>query len=89
MLVIWWMAHIPRLQEKLFQMRAGSILFSIAFFLFLTGCNQGKQTIIDEPTDTFKSGSIHISADESFKPVIDAEVQVYEAQYPDAKLVVT
>lgn len=70
-------------------MRAGSILFSIAFFLFLTGCNQGKQTIIDEPTDTFKSGSIHISADESFKPVIDAEVQVYEAQYPDAKLVVT
>jgi len=69
-------------------MRAGSILFSIAFFLLLMGCNQGKQTT-EEPTDTFKSGSIHISADESFKPVIDAEVQVYEAQYPDAKLLVT
>lgn len=88
MLVIWWMAHIPWLQEKLFQMRVGSILFSIAFFLVFIGCSQNKQNA-NEPTDTFNSGTIHISADESFKPVIDAEVQVYEAQYPDTKLLVT
>ncbi|HLG41643.1 MAG TPA: substrate-binding domain-containing protein [Chitinophagaceae bacterium] len=38
--------------------------------------------------DTFKRGTIHISADESFKPIIDAQVQVYESNQPDAKIIV-
>jgi phosphate transport system substrate-binding protein len=35
-----------------------------------------------------KTGTIHISADESFKPVIDSQIQVYESSYPDAKIIV-
>jgi len=38
--------------------------------------------------DRFDRGTIHISCDESFKPVIDAEVQVYEAQYPNTDIIV-
>jgi phosphate transport system substrate-binding protein len=38
--------------------------------------------------DARDRGTIHISADESFKPVIDAEVEVYESQQPDAHIVV-
>ena len=33
------------------------------------------------------SGTIHISVDESFKPVIDSQIQVFEALYPKAKII--
>jgi len=60
-----------------------------AGFLFLgfllMGC---ANNAADEPTDRFNKGTIYISCDESFKPVIDAEVQVYEASYPDANIIV-
>jgi phosphate transport system substrate-binding protein len=38
-------------------------------------------------TDTPKKGVIHISVDESFEPVIDSQIQVYEALYPGAKII--
>ena len=55
------------------------------YFLFfiLSACGDGKT---DGNKDTREKGVINISADESFKPVIDAQVQVYEADHPDAKL---
>ena len=55
------------------------------FFLFfiLPACGENK---IDPDLDTRAKGKINISADESFKPVIEAQVQVYEADYPDVKL---
>jgi ABC-type phosphate transport system substrate-binding protein len=36
--------------------------------------------------ETLTSGSIRISADESFKPVIDSQIKVFEALHPDAKI---
>ena len=55
------------------------------FFLFfiLSGCGANKT---DPDLDTRDKGNINISADESFKPVIDAQVQVYEADHRDVKL---
>jgi len=55
------------------------------YFLFLifSACG-GEKT--DPNLDTRDKGTINISADESFKPVIDAQVQVYESDYPDVKL---
>ena len=40
----------------------------------------------EEQRDKFNRGTIYISCDESFKPVIDAEVEVYQASYPDAHI---
>src|SRR5829696_2445492 len=45
------------------------------------GC---KQT--PEKPDSYYQGSILISCDESFKPVIDQQIQVYEAEFPGAKI---
>ena len=55
------------------------------YFLFfiLSSCGTDKT---DPDLDTRAKGKINISADESFKPVIEAQVQVYEADYPDVKL---
>ena len=51
-------------------------ILSCAFFL-LNGCQSYKEkekTLLDTPD----RGLIHVSADESFKPIIDEQVKVYE-----------
>lgn len=39
-------------------------------------------------SDTPYRGTIHVSADESFKPVIDEHVQVYEANHPGTNIII-
>lgn len=52
---------------------------------WLTSCNNNS---VDVPTtDRFDSGVLHVSCDESFKPVLDAQIQVYQARYPKAKII--
>jgi phosphate transport system substrate-binding protein len=60
------------------------VVFAIFTVLFLAGC-QGRNQRKD--IDTTNSGTIHISVDESFKPVIDSQIQVFEAIYPKAKII--
>jgi len=57
-------------------------VFAIAL-LILDGCagNAGKEL------DTPNSGTINISVDESFKPIIDSEIEVFEALNPKAKII--
>ena len=56
----------------------------VIFLFMLSSCNGPHQrTDIDTPN----KGVIHISVDESFKPVIDSEIQVFEALYPQAKII--
>lgn len=61
-------------------MRKG-ILFFMAGVVFLGSfsCKE-KSTIKDADTPT--SGTIHISVDESFRPVIEEEIKAYENTYP-------
>ena len=42
----------------------------------------------DQLPDNGNRGTIRISADESFKPVIDEQVKVYEANHPGTKILV-
>nr|WP_294902841.1 substrate-binding domain-containing protein [uncultured Lacibacter sp.] len=51
--------------------------------LLLFSCKAKKA----QPTDTGSSGTIHISVDESFKPVIEEQILVFEASYPKAKII--
>jgi phosphate transport system substrate-binding protein len=53
--------------------------------LLMMSCQSGNGPIYK---DTLKSGTIHISADESFKPVIDSQIKVFESQNTDAKIIV-
>lgn len=48
--------------------------------LFQIGCRSYEQQEKDLPDSKYR-GTIHVSADESFKPVIDELVQVYESTY--------
>lgn len=60
------------------------ILSAIAVFLFVS-CGNNTANV---PVKRFDSGTVYISCDESFKPVIDAQVQVYRHDYPKANIVV-
>ena len=54
---------------------------------FLAGCKSDEQKRAELP-DMFNRGTIYISCDESFKPVIDEQVKVYESLYPATKIIV-
>jgi phosphate transport system substrate-binding protein len=43
-------------------------------------------TASEKATDTATSGTITIAADEGLKPILDAELQVFESIYPDAHI---
>lgn len=58
----------------------------ISMFI-LSGCKTYEEKDKEKP-DTWRRGTIRVSADESFKPVIDAQVQVYESHYPNARIIV-
>jgi len=63
-----------------------SFLF-IFSLLLMTGC-QSYDEQNSKLKDTRDRGMIYVSADESFKPVIDAQVEVYESQHPQTKIIV-
>ena len=58
---------------------------AICLVLLLVGCKSYKQQEEELPDNRYR-GTINVSADESFKPVIDEMVQVYESNYPSAKI---
>lgn len=61
-------------------MKKGYLFFIVVCLLaWQSACRSGKES--DLP-DTPYRGSIIISADESFKPVVDELVQVYESNHP-------
>ena len=74
-------------------MQGRKLICAVRNFVFLgsigllfNSCNSSTNSI--EDTESLEKGTIHISADESFKPVIDSQVQVFESSYPEAKVVV-
>jgi phosphate transport system substrate-binding protein len=51
----------------------------------LVSCGKKRSTPLDDPT----SGKIHITVDESYQPMMEAEIQVFESLYPHADITVT
>lgn len=57
------------------------------FFIYLfIGCST-KKTGVTMVSDTPVIGTINISVDESFKPVIDEQIKMYEASFPGTKII--
>ena len=64
-----------------------SIFYSIVGLILssyvLISCNERHK---GNRTDTYSSGAISFASDESFSPIIDEEIQVFESVYPQAKV---
>jgi phosphate transport system substrate-binding protein len=53
--------------------------------VFFISCKPQQNT--SPAFDSPSSGTIHISVDESFKPVIDEQIRMYEISYPGTKII--
>lgn len=68
-------------------MKLISLILAVSgIVLTASGCGGSGQT--EAKMETTTSGTIHISVDESFKPVIDSQVQVFESLHPEAHIIV-
>ncbi len=64
-------------------MRFLNFIIIIAITAIFIACND-----VQHPTDTLTSGTITISADETFKPIIEEEIRVFDSSFPNAHLIV-
>ena len=60
------------------------LLLAVGTALVLAACKQKPK---DGRTDTYTSGTVAIAADESFQPIVQEEIDVFEALYPLADIV--
>lgn len=63
------------------------VIWAIHFAFLFTGCDNSQNGKGQKFTDTQKEGTIYISVDESFKPIIDSQIQVFESQHPLAHII--
>src|ERR1700744_307547 len=61
------------------------ILMVLGVSVLLSSCGSGGDKKVQRETPI--NGTIHISVDESFKPVIDSQIKVFESSYPDAHII--
>ncbi|HJV18588.1 MAG TPA: substrate-binding domain-containing protein [Sediminibacterium sp.] len=55
--------------------------------MFFVSCSSGDKVVDDR--DTPEKGTIRISVDESFKPVIEEQLKVHRSQFPEANIIAT
>ena len=55
--------------------------------LVICSCKSYKKKLEELPDNKYR-GTIHVSADESFKPIIDEQAKLYETHYPGTKILV-
>ncbi len=61
------------------------LILLLGFAFFQMGCKPRKMNAPEN--DSPAKGTLHISVDESFKPVMEEQIRMYEASYPEAKIV--
>lgn len=66
-------------------MRKNVLILIIAMAIFQIGCNRNKMNAPED--DSPAKGTLHISVDESFKPVMEEQIRMYESSFPEAKII--
>ena len=66
-------------------MRKYVLILIIAMAIFQIGCNRKKMNAPED--DSPAKGTLHISVDESFKPVMEEQIRMYESSFPEAKII--
>lgn len=59
------------------------MILPAAVALMFAACGEDKK---DGPTDTLTVGEIEISVDETYRPVIEQQLKVFDSSFPDAKI---
>ena len=69
-------------------MNRGARQFGLLFLMVGMSLAAFKQKPYkDGRTDTYTTGTVAIAADESFQPIVQEEIDVFESQYPEADII--
>lgn len=64
------------------------ILFAtMTGMVVVAACNSGSTSKNGEEKDTPTQGTIRISVDETYKPLLDSEIKVFQSLYPKTKII--
>ncbi len=63
-----------------------NIIWLCSFILLINSCSEDRSAA-EKYYDTPKNGTIYISVDESFKPVISEQIKVYQSSYPNTHII--
>ncbi|MGB8192204.1 MAG: substrate-binding domain-containing protein [Chitinophagaceae bacterium] len=66
---------------------AHSLISRLMVLALIITCISCQVNTKSDARDTTTSGTIDISVDESFRPIIDSQIKVFEASFPKAKIV--
>ncbi len=65
-------------------MKKGFLYIILCATLLVTAASCGNDNAADKPKDNLVSGTIDISVDETYKPIIEQQKHVFDSSYPDA-----
>jgi len=68
-----------------FPFKKMNAVYLSAVVLVMAACGNSNEKKLDTATE----GTIHISVDETYKPLIDSEIKVFESLYPKAHIIAT
>lgn len=74
---------LKKMKKNPFKGIYGLLSFLTMFSLVLTACHS---SVPDKFSDTPTTGSIQIAVDETFQPIIDSEIPVFQGIYQSAKI---
>ena len=77
-------------QQKNKSMYSSVIKNMVVCFLLFMGfacTSKGKKAKVILGDDTLTTGTIHISVDETFAPIIDSQIKVFMSQHPEANII--
>ena len=64
------------------------IIYFVLLIVILASCaSKDKKPKFIAGDDTLTTGTIHISIDESFAPIMDSQLKVFLSQHPEAKII--
>lgn len=73
---------------SLFQIQAFLKTRALPVALVMSLCACGNDKKPDQPTDTLSSGTIAISVDETYRPVIEEQKKVFDSSFPNAHITI-
>jgi phosphate transport system substrate-binding protein len=74
-----------RIISTIDMMKGSGIWIRLALSGLIAGCGSGDGN--KTPQETPTSGTINISVDESYRPVIDSQIKVFESSFPNVHII--
>src|SRR6476660_1570928 len=92
MFTIWGFSPVQRNKKGILILMtrmkiSWSGLFIVLCWLAAGACKNSNSKTGANDYDTPQKGTIHISVDETFKPVITEQIKVYESSYPNTHII--